>query len=272
MASAHSLARKTENLIETISGCQYEVWWDHDRLDWGLRHPLATNESQLYSSCYAYPILSVHEGFIEIIRTSPNMNHILQDSYHIHMLPEDIDRLINSDMRKRLENIIPAIVRDYEIVCDAMNEAVKKYGLPLDEVVTKAHSFYIDFGIEFDARNMSDEEILNAIDVRFKGVGEAGHKFDSWIGYRAEYSAERRALLKTDIRVPGRRGRIGRPALLVAEWPPNTGDPEKDKKIFNDVKAWLEGVRGTAFTPQGILRLVDKEVVLIKHKPKKKAA
>jgi len=270
MSSVQTVAQKAKELIDRTSGCRYEIRWDHGRPDWGLRHLPLTNEFQVGDLCYACPDVSARYGFIEIERGSPDMRHVLDGSYYVWMLCEDLDKLLDPNVRKRLEKIIPAIAKDYEIVCDGMEEIAKKYGLPQSELILKSSNCYIHFGAKLDAKNMSDEEILKAIEPKFRAIGEVGCKFDSWLGPRVlgkgGYSQERQALIDKGVHVPSLPGRLRNRGFLVIDWPPNTGDSKKDEEVRAEVKKWLENKMGIVFTPEGRLKLVNGEIVLVRPK------
>jgi len=269
MSSGPTLAQKVKELVETISGCPYIITRDDGRLNWLMEHPPLKRESEVGDPCYAFPDLCADGDLIEIENDSPDMEHILEYSYNIRMPYEEYDKLLDPSVRKRLEKIIPAFVMDYEIVCDGIEEATKKYGLPPDELTVKSSNCYTKFGAKFNVRDMSDEEILKAIEPKFRAVGEVGYRFYSWLGFGTKFSPERQALVNKGARVPGLPGRLRGEGFLVIDWPPNTGDSEKDEKIHAEVKKYLENKWRTVFTSEGRLKLISGEILLVEPRKKR---
>ncbi|MGQ9597331.1 MAG: hypothetical protein ACUVUS_08205 [Thermoproteota archaeon] len=106
--------------------------------------------------------------------------------------------------------------------------------------------------MKFKAENLSDEDVLNETEKCIKTLSEAVGEFTKWY-----YSEERK-------RVYERGGLKREPPHLryfIAEWPPNTGDPEKDREIIEDVKRKLSG-NHKVYTPKGLLELKNGEIVV----------
>ncbi len=70
--------------------------------------------------------------------------------------------------------------------------------------------------------------------------------------------------------MPGLPGRLRRDGYLVIDWPPNTGDLKKDEKLREDVREDLENNWEEVFTPEGRLKFVNGEIVLVRPKSRKK--
>jgi len=196
------------------------------------------------------------------------MMKALKHSHNLWIRPEQYDKFLDQNIRKKLEKIIPAIVKDYDIVCNGIDEVTKKYGLPQGEFKLW-DSDLMRFGAKFKADGMSDEELLKVIEQRFRAVSEVSFRFFSWLGFGTKFSPERQALLEKGVRVPGLPGRLRRSGFLVMDWPPNTGDPRKDEKIIADVKEHLERDWAEVFTPEGRLKLVNGEIVFVRPKRRK---
>lgn len=54
---------------------------------------------------------------------------------------------------------------------------------------------------------------------------------------------------------------------FMAEWPPNTGDPEKDKEIIENMKRKLS-CNHKVYMPKGLLILKDGEIMALKRREK----
>lgn len=269
MSSPKTLAGKVNQLVEEISGCPYEVVTTvEERLDWFIRHPPPQSKSEVGDPCYAYPELNADGKSIETSQGTPDVSKVLEHSYGLWISLEELDKLMNSDVRKKLEKIIPAIVKNYDIIFNGVEEAAKKYGLQGQLWVKSGHHLYVHFGATFDASNMSDEEVLKAIEPRFRAVGEVSYKYRSWLGFGTEFSPERKALIAQGVHVPGLPGRLRRDGYLVIDWPPNTGTAQKDEEMRADIRKYLKNNWAEVFTPEGRLKLVNEEIILVK--PKKK--
>lgn len=172
--------------------------------------------SQVAGPCNILPKVEAFHGSMAIGGGSLNMLRVLEYSYDIRITIEEFSKLLDPNVRNRLKNIIPAVIKDYEIVCNGIEEATRKYGLPRDSIRFK-EATWMEIVAEFNAINMSDDEILKAIEPRFMGLAEIEHRFYSWRGLGVEFSPERQALVEKGARVSGLPGRLRSPGLLVID-------------------------------------------------------
>lgn len=65
----------------------------------------------------------------------------------------------------------------------------------------------MDFRAKFEVRDMADDELLRAIEKRFRAYSAISRKLLDWWGPRFVNSLERQAFIDKGVRVPGLIGR-----------------------------------------------------------------
>lgn len=273
MSSTNSFAGKVKELIEEMSGCPYEVRYEEGRLLWRSVASAPTAEGgrsdHRPTPDVPWPPIHADGRSIEVGSMGPDMMHVLEHSCNIRLCAYgEFNKFLDPSVRKRLEKIIPAIVIDYEIVCRGIEDATREYGLPKDELRV-CDAGCMDFRAKFEVRDMADDELLRAIEKTFRAYSTISRKLLDWWGPRFENSIERQALIDRGVRVPGLLGRLRRKGLLVLDWPPSSRKRDYDAKITADVREYLENNWAEVFTPEGRLKLVNGEIVLLEPKRKK---
>ncbi|MEM2100221.1 MAG: hypothetical protein QXP45_02660 [Thermoproteota archaeon] len=174
--------------------------------------------------------------------------------YQIYMWPDEVMKSRDPNAREVARRFAPGIIKDCETVEKATREAGLKY-------LADPNALEIDFNwirieSKFKAEKLVEEEILKEVEKRVKAVSEVIVKF--WIWYESE---ERKNIYEqTRIKKELRHDRA-----FEADWPPNTGSPEKDKEKYELVEERLR-FKTRVYTPKGELELKNGEIVLKKKK------
>ena len=170
--------------------------------------------------------------------------------YQVYMWPNEVMKSRDPNAREAARRLAPGIIKDCEVIEKAAKEAGLKH-------LTDPNGLEIDFDwirIEsrFKAENLLEEEILKEVEKRVMAVSEAVIVFWKWYE-----SKEREALYgQTRIKKELRHSRA-----FEAEWPPNTGSPEKDREKYELVEERLR-FKTRVYTPKGELELKNGKIVL----------
>lgn len=273
-----SLLEKVKEYLEKRTGCQYRVWvyssptpclWG--KCLWEMTMLSATEE--LLPMQYVY-MLSNNTIGIEFHHFQTEFLKLDESKYHVYMSLNEVMKSRDPNTRKAAKRLAPGPVKDCEMAEKAAKKASLKY-------FGRENAITIDFDqmgmtVNFKAENLSNEEILKEIEKSANALSEAWKEYLEW------YHSEKRK------RLYERTGLKREPPYIrrfIAEWPPNTGNPEKDKEIVEEVKRKLsknyeigvlrniirpEGERKfrgyKIYTPKGLLELKNGEIAVKKSK------
>lgn len=246
--SVSGLAEKIRRLLEEFTGIDYKV----EEFEPGCTRlrispkPLKEESKQVGVRVEVSPEGIFAVGFPGFTR----MYKHAERYYQLYMWPDEVMKSRDPNTRKVARRLAPGVIKDCEVVEKAGREAGLKY-------LADPNSLEIDFNwikIEsrFKVERLSEEEILKEVEKRVKAVNEAVTTFRKW------YESEERKNLYEQTRI---KKELPYDRTFEVEWPPNTGDPEKDRGIIEDVKRKLSR-NHKVYTPKGLLQLKNGEIVL----------
>jgi hypothetical protein len=276
-SSGLSLPEKVREYLEK-TGCQYRVWVSSSPTPclWGERLwemvMLSTTE-ELLPVKYVF-MLSDNTIGIGFHHFQTEFLKLDESKYYVYMSLNEVMKSRDPNARKVAKKLAPGPVKDCEMAEKAAKKASLKYFGREDAII-------IDFdqmgmNVNFKAECLSDEEVLREIEKSANALSEAWKEYLEW------YHSERRR------RLYERTGLKKEPPYIrrfIAEWPPNTGSPEKDREIVEEVKRKLsrnyeidvfrniirpEGERKfrgyKIYTPKGLLELKNGEITVKKSR------
>jgi chemotaxis protein histidine kinase CheA len=250
-----SLLDKVKNYLENMSGHQYKVWGPSpNRYLWRMLMVSAPDELLPMQQVCMRPDNSIEVGFDHFPDIGSTLCKLDESKYHIYMRPSEVMRSKDPDARKAAKKLAPGPIKDCEVAEKAAKEASSKYFGKED--VIRVDFDHMGMTVNFKAEGLTDEEVLKEIERSIKALSEAWTEFLKWY-----YSEERK-------RIYGKGGLKREPPYLryfIAEWPPNTGNPEKDREIIKDVKQKLSR-NDRVYTPKGLLELKNGEITVKKSR------
>jgi hypothetical protein len=257
-SSGLSLPEKVREYLEKKTGRQYRVWVPSSPTPclWGERLwemvMLSTTE-ELLPAEYVF-MLSDNTIGIGFHHFQTEFLKLDESKYYVYMSLNEVMKSRDPNARKVAKKLAPGPVKDCEMAEKAAEKASLKYFGREDAII-------IDFDqmgmtVNFKAEGLSDEEVLGEIEKSAKALSEAWKEYLEW------YHSERRR------RLYERTGLKKEPPHIrcfIAEWPPNTGNPEKDREIIKDVKQKLS-CNDRVYTSKGLLELKNGEITVKKSK------
>lgn len=249
------LPEKIKQYLENKTGRQYKILRPSNKYLWEVFMSdflSAPDELLPMQKIRMLPDSSIEVGFFAFPDLGSTLFKLDESKYYIYMFPDEVMKSRDPNARKVAKRLAPGPIKDCEVAEKAAKGASLKYFGKGDAIMIDFN--FIGMKVKFKAENLSDEDVLNEIEKCIKALSEALGGFMKWY-----YSEDRKRVYK--------RGGLKRePPYLryfVAEWPPNTGDPEEDREIVEDVRLKLNR-NDKVYTPKGLLILKDGEIMVKK--------
>jgi|GEM_PF-1855106 len=240
-----SLPERIKQLLEEKTGHRYRVWGPLSRrfiwhVHMSSRPPVELLPVEEVSML---PDKTIEIGFPHF----QTLYKLDESKYRVFMFPNEVMRSRDPSARKIAKKLAPGPITDCEVAEKAAKNASMKF-------FDKEDVIRVDFdemGMKavFNAKQLSDDEMIGNLERCIKALSEAWNEYLQW------YNSEKRKMLYEEL-ISEEPPRM---RVFIAEWPPS-GVRIKDYELIENVKEELS--RGwIVYTPKGLLDLRDDEIV-----------